>query len=169
MPVLPQLCRNESLIPEIFPHQAVAVHVEGDGVYEVVDGPHHVLPVLARRAVLDGQAAGYEVILDINHHQGSAGPGHFLDPLRPAEHELLLAQLPAPADIEDLEQFLQLRRLQSGVGNIYKYLVFCMMSLKLFTTPLLSVALAISYSIFGGIDNYSNIPGGFIFLQEKRK
>ena len=70
VPVLPQLCRNESLIPEIFPHQAVAVHVEGDGVYEVVDGPHHVLPVLARRAVLDGQAAGYEVILDINDHKG---------------------------------------------------------------------------------------------------
>ena len=38
------------------------------------------------------------------------------------------------------------------------------MSLKLFTTPLLSVALAISYSIFGGIDNYSNIPGSQVDL-----
>ena len=103
---------------EIFSHQAVAVHVEGDGVYQVVDGSHHVLAVLTGGTVDDGQAAADEIILNIHHHQGTAGPGHFLDPLGPAEHELLLAHLPAPADIEDLEQLLQLRRLQPGFVNI---------------------------------------------------
>ena len=103
---------------EIFPHQAVAVHVEGDGVNQVVDGSHHVLALLLGGAVDDGQAAADEIILNVHHHQGTAGPGHFLDPLGPAEHELLLAHRPAPADIEDSDQFLQLRRLQSGVVNI---------------------------------------------------
>ena len=46
---------------EIFPHQAVAVHVEGDGVYQVVDGLHHLLAALPGGAVDDGQTAA-EVI-----------------------------------------------------------------------------------------------------------
>ena len=94
------------------------MHVEGDGVYQVVDGLHHLLAALPGGAVDDGQAAADEIILNIHHHQGTAGSGHFLDPLGPAEHELLLAHRPAPADIEDSDQFLQLRRLQSGVVNI---------------------------------------------------
>ena len=94
------------------------MHVEGDGVDEVVDGTHHVLPVLAGWTVDDGQAAADEIILNVHHHQGTAGPGHFLDPLGPAEHELLLTHLPAAAYIEDLDEFLQLRRLQPEVVNI---------------------------------------------------
>ena len=94
------------------------MHGEGDGVQEGVDRRNNLLTVLACRTVLDSETPGYEIILNINHHQGTSRPGHFLDPLRPAEHELLLAHLPAPAHIEDLEQFLQLRRLQSGVVNI---------------------------------------------------
>ena len=54
------------------------MHGEGDGVQQGVDGLHHVLPVLPGRAVLDGQAAGYEVILDINDHKG----GLWLDDLQ---------------------------------------------------------------------------------------
>ena len=54
----------------VITHQAVAVHGEGDGVEESVDGGHHVLPVLTCRAVLDGQASGYEIILNVNDHKG---------------------------------------------------------------------------------------------------
>ena len=43
------------------PVQAVAVHVEGDGVYQVVDGLHHLLAALPGGAVDDGQTAA-EVI-----------------------------------------------------------------------------------------------------------
>ena len=144
---------NEGDVVGGVPVQAVAVHGEGDGVQQCVDGRDNFLAILSSRAVLDGQAPADEIILNIHHHQGTAGSGHFLDPLGPAEHELLLAHLPAPAHIEDLEQLLQLRRLQPGV---VKYLVFCM--IQLFTTPLLTLATAISYFIFGRIDNYNNIP-----------
>ena len=44
-------------------HQAVAVHVEGDGVYQVVDGLHHLLAALPGGAVDDGQAAADESFL----------------------------------------------------------------------------------------------------------
>ena len=63
MPVLPSKYQLERdfLVWKMISHQAVAVHVEGDGVYQVVDGLHHLLAALPGGAVDDGQTAA-EVI-----------------------------------------------------------------------------------------------------------
>ena len=52
------------------PVQAVAVHGEGDGVQQPVDGRHHLLSVLPSRTVLDGQAAADEVVLNVHDDKG---------------------------------------------------------------------------------------------------
>ena len=86
------------------PVQAVAVHVKGDGVDQSVDGSHHLLSLLARRAVDDGQAAGDEVVLDIDDDEGSPGTDDLLDPTIPAEDELLLAHAAVSRHVEDHEE-----------------------------------------------------------------
>ena len=59
---------NEGDVVGGMPVHAVAVEGEGDGVQHPVDRTHHVLAVLTRGAVGDGQAARDEVILDVYNY-----------------------------------------------------------------------------------------------------
>ena len=86
------------------PVQAVAVHVEGDGVDQSVDGGNNLLAILPGGAVDDCQAARYEVVLDIHDDQGGSRADDLLDPTIPAEHKLLLAHTAVSGHVEDHEQ-----------------------------------------------------------------
>ena len=55
------------------PVHAVAMQVEGDSVQHPVDRSNHILAILTRGAVGDGEAARDEIILDINNDDCAAG------------------------------------------------------------------------------------------------
>ena len=65
-------------------------------------------PVLARGAVLDGEAAGDEVVLDVHHHDGGLGLDDLGDPAVPAVNKLLHAHGAVPGRVEDHEQVADL-------------------------------------------------------------
>ena len=65
-------------------------------------------PVLARGAVLDGEAAGDEVVLDVHYHDCGLGLDDLGDPAVPAVDELLHAHGPVPGRIEDHEEVTDL-------------------------------------------------------------
>ena len=69
---------------------------------------HNVSAVLARGAVLDGQAAGDEVVLDVDHHDGGLGLDDLGDPAVPAVDKLLHAHGAIPGRVEDHEQVADL-------------------------------------------------------------
>ena len=69
---------------------------------------HDVGAVLARGAVLDGQAAGDEVVLDVDHYDGGPRLDDLGDPAVPAVDKLLHAHGPVPGRVEDHEQVADL-------------------------------------------------------------
>ena len=83
------------------------------------DGCTYIFTILPCRTVDDGEAPGDEVILHVHHHQRWARPRHLLDPLGPAEHELLLGQAATGADVEDVQQLIHL----TGLHSTAKYLI----------------------------------------------
>ena len=122
---------NEGDVVGGVPVQAVAVHGEGDGVQQCVDGRHHFLSILASRAVLDGQAPADEIILNIHNHEGRLRL-HYLqfkldhcldvshqmnlgDPAVPAVDELLHTHTAVAGGVEDHEEVGDLLAVQ-GVG-----------------------------------------------------
>ena len=60
---------NEGDVVGRVPVQAVAVHGEGHGVQQGVDGRHHLFTILTSWTVLNCQAARDKVILNINNNQ----------------------------------------------------------------------------------------------------
>ena len=74
----------------------------------LIYGGHHVLAVLACGAVLDGEAAGDEIVLDVHHHDGGLGLDDLGYPAVPAVDELLHAHGPVPGGVEDHEEVADL-------------------------------------------------------------
>ena len=116
---------NTSLYANLVPHLQI---------YFVIL-PTHILSILTRWTVGDGEAAADEVILHVHHYEGCAGPGHLhhhlhhdhhaishtclLDPLIPAEDKLLLTEKSSSAHVEDTQQVLNLAALHPGEILLY--------------------------------------------------
>ena len=116
---------NTSLYANLVPHLQI---------YFVIL-PTHILSILTRWTVGDGEAAADEVILHIHHYEGCAGPGHLhhhlkvddhegaltclLYPLIPAKHKLLLTEATRPTHVEDAQQVFHLASLHPGQGHFY--------------------------------------------------
>ena len=93
----------------LFLMSPVADHGEWYLVQHVVDRSHNVLPIVTRRAVADGKTARDEVVLDVNHDEGTSRLQDLLHPTVPADIEFLLVQQSvrfADEDIEDLSNCL---------------------------------------------------------------
>ena len=86
--------------------QPVADHGEGDLVQHVVDRSYNILPIVTGRTVADSKTAGDEVVLDVNHDEGTSRPQDLLDPIVPTDVEFLLVQQSVGFGVEDIEYFL---------------------------------------------------------------
>ena len=76
----------------LFLMSPVADHGEWYLVQHVVDRSHNVLPIVTRRAVADGKTARDEVVLDVDHNEGTSWLQDLLHPTVPADIEFLLVQ-----------------------------------------------------------------------------
>ena len=83
--------------------QPVADHGEGDLVQHVVDRSYNVFPIVTGRTVADSEAARDEVVLDVDHDEGTSRPQDLLDPIVPTDLEFLLVQQSVGFGVEDIE------------------------------------------------------------------
>ena len=96
--------------------QPVADHGEGDLVQHVVDRSYNVFPIVTGRTVADSKAAGDEVVLDVDHDEGTSRPQDLLDPIVPTDVEFLLVQQSVGFGVEDIEYFLNCLGLDLIIG-----------------------------------------------------
>ena len=99
--------------------QPVADHGEGDLVQHVVDRSYNVFPIVTDRTVADGETARDEVVLDVDHDEGTSRPQDLLDPIVPTDLEFLLVQQSVGFGVEDIEYSFNCLGLDLIIGCFF--------------------------------------------------
>ena len=87
----------------LFLRSPVADHGEGYLVQHVVDRSYNIFPIVTCRAVADGKIARDEVVLDVDHNEGTSWLQDLLHPGVPANVEFLLVQQSVRFAVEHIE------------------------------------------------------------------